>query len=110
MLAVKGLPDGWFLNYSDESPEVELRIFETFRQVYHKPMVILRLLLIKHDLTWEVYVGDHTVPPWCAILSNFPPLLNGETLLNLIGAVSSVSICRGNCEERIRRKMQLVMT
>ena len=99
-LAVKGLPDGWFLSYSNESPEAELRIFETFRQVFHKPMVILRLLIIKRDLTWEVYLADHTVPHQCAILSEFPPSINNETLLKLIGAVSSASICQGNVEER----------
>ena len=64
-------------------------------------MVILRLLLIKHDLTWEVYLADHTVPHQCAILSHFPPSINNETsLLNLLGAVSSASICQGNSEER----------
>ena len=73
MLATKGIPDGWYFSYSNESPEVELRIFEIFRQVLHKPMVILRLLLIKHDLTWEVYLADHTVPRHCAIFSHFPP-------------------------------------
>ena len=62
MLAMKGLPDGWFFSYSNESLEVELRIFEIFRQVSIKSMVILWLLLIKHDLTWEVYLAGHTVP------------------------------------------------
>ena len=91
------MPDGWYFSYSNES---ELRIFEIFRQVLHKPMVILRLLLIKHDLTWEVYLADHTVPRHCAIFSHFPPSITNDILLSLIGAVSSASICQGNFEER----------
>jgi len=79
---------------------VDLRIFETFPQFHHKPLVILRLLLIKQDLTWGVYVTDHAVPHQCSILNQFPSTLDKEILLNLINAVSSASVCQGNFADR----------
>ena len=79
---------------------MELRIFETFSQCHLKPLIILRLLLIKEDLTWEVHVADHAVPYQCAILDQFPSSMNNESLLSLIGAVSSASVCQGNFDVR----------
>ncbi|XP_065915629.1 uncharacterized protein [Dysidea avara] len=96
LLALNGLPEGWFFSYT----QVELRIFETFSQCHLKPLIILRLLLIKEDLTWEVHVADHAVPYQCAILDQFPSSMNNESLLSLIGAVSSASVCQGNFDVR----------
>jgi len=93
------LPEGWFFSQST-SPQVELKIFETFRQFHLKPLIILRLLLIRQDLSWEVYVADHAVPHQCGIISQFPSSVNSESLLNLINAVSSASICQGNFADR----------
>ena len=100
MLNVKGLLNGWFLNYNNDSFEAEFRIFEAFRQHFRKPLVILRLLIIKLDLTWQVYLADHIVSHQCAIFSDFPRSINNETILDLIGAVSSAKICQGTFEER----------
>lgn len=96
---MNGLPEGWFFSHI-KSPQEELRIFETFRQFHLKPLVILRLLLIKQDLTWEVYVVDHAVPHQCTILDHFSSSTNNENLLDLINTVSSASVCEGNFADR----------
>ena len=65
----------------------------TFCKFHLKPLIILRLLLIKEGLSWEVYVADHAVLCQCA---RFPSSVNSENLLNLTNAVSCTSICHGN--------------
>jgi len=50
-------------------------------------------MLIKQDLSWEVYIADHAILHQCP---RFPSSVNRESLLNLINAVSSASICHGN--------------
>ena len=76
------------------------RIFENFGQFHLKSLVILRLLLIKEDLTWEAYVADHAVPHQCAILDQFPSSLKNESLISLLNTVHSANICRGNFADR----------
>ena len=96
-MALNELPDGWFFSYN-QSPQAEFRIFETFHQFHLQPLVILRLLLIKEDLTWEAHVADYAVPHQCAILDRFPSSLNNESLISLLNAGSSANIFQGNLQ------------
>ena len=97
-VVAKGLPDNWYLNYVSNS---ELRCFEVVRQPSpHKPMTVLRLLLVNTDLTWQIYVGGHLVPTQSEILNNLPLMMTPELVVNTIYAISTANICAGNYEER----------
>ena len=74
-VVAKGLPINWFLSYV---PYSELRCFEVVRQNYHKSIVILRILLISSDLTWQVYIAKHLVP-------------SESVLLNILFRISCIS-------------------
>ena len=63
-------------------------------------MVVLRLLLIHKDLTWQVYIADNPVPSQCQILKDFPPRVSSEFVSNLIDTILGSNICSGNYEER----------
>ena len=70
-LADRDLPDTWFTSYIQNN---EFRLFEVVRQSSScKPMVIVRMLLIQNDLTWQVYVADHLVPTQSLIIKDIPP-------------------------------------
>lgn len=96
-VVAKGLPINWFLSYV---PNSELRCFEVVRQNYHKPIVILRLLLISSDLTWQVYVAEHLVPSESVLLKDFPSTVTGDIATNIIFTLSEANICLGNYDDR----------
>lgn len=97
-VVAKGLPFTWYTSYEADS---ELRCFQVVRQTnFHRPMVVLRLLLIHNDLTWKVYLADHSVPSQCLVLKDFPPRVSSKFVSDLIDTISVSNICSGNYEER----------
>lgn len=97
MLLANRMPEEWYLSYAKD---VELRCFEVARQHFHKPMVIVRNLLIKNDLTWQVHIGEHVVSPHCSVLKDFPSTITREEAVSIIHAISVGKICSGNFEDR----------
>ena len=75
-------------------------MFEVVRQNYHKPMVILRLLLINSDLTWQVHVAEHLVPSESPLLKDFPSTATGDITTSIIFTVSAATVCLGNYDDR----------
>ena len=91
------LPERWYKIYAEN---IELRCFEVVRQEFHKPMSVLRLLLVKNDLTWQVYVAENMVPSDCAVLKSFPPTLNREFVPNMVSTICATNICVGNYDNK----------
>ena len=97
-MAISDLPESWYRSYVADS---ELRFFEVVRQTnFHIPMVVVRMLLIQNNLTWQVYVAGHLVPSQSLLLKDFPPIVSRNSLPELINIISNASICTGNYEER----------
>ena len=63
-------------------------------------MVVMRLLLIHNNLTWQVYIADHLVPSQCLVLKGFPARVSSEFVNDLIDTISVSNICSGNYEEK----------
>ena len=63
-------------------------------------MSVLRLLLVRSDLTWQVYVADNLVPLDCVVLKDFPPTLSRNFMSNVVSTISAANICVGNYDER----------
>ena len=59
-------------------------------------MVISRILIIKRNLNWLVYVDNHMIPPNNDVSRTFPPALNTSVLLSLINTLHTSNICLGN--------------
>lgn len=97
MVVAKGLPDNWFLSYV---PNGELICFEVRRQSFHKPMVILGLLLINSDLTWRICVAKHLVSLECVVIKDYPSTVTGEIVTNIIYAAPVANICSGSYDDR----------
>jgi len=97
-LADKELPDTWFTSYVANK---ELRLFEVVRQSsFRKPMVIVRMLLIQDNLTWQVYVADHLVPSQSLILKDAPLRVSRDSLPDLLNTVAKANVCTGSYEQR----------
>ena len=64
------------------------------------PIIILHLLLIRSDLTWQLHTVNHLVPIKCSALSQYPSVLSDKTTLNLIRAIDESNICTGNFDKR----------
>ena len=97
-LTKKDLPDTWFTSYVANE---ELRLFEVRRQGnFHKPMVIVRMLLIQDNLIWKVYVADSLVPSQSLILKDVPTRVSRNSLPDLLSTVAKANICTGSYEER----------
>ena len=78
----------------------ELRCFEVVRQEFHKPMSVLRLLLVMSDLTWQVYVADSLVPSDCVVLQDFRTTLSREFVSNVVSRISTSNRCVGHYDEK----------
>ena len=62
-------------------------------------MVISRILIIKRDLSWLVYVENHLIAPSNDVLSDFPSTLNTDVLLSLINCLDTSNVCLGNHDD-----------
>jgi len=92
-LADRDLPDTWFTSYIQNN---EFRLFEVVRQSSScKPMVIVHMLLIQNDLTWQVYVADHLVPTQSLIIKDIPPRVSRNCLPDLLSTVFKANIALG---------------
>ena len=67
---------------------------------FHRPMVVMRLLLIHNNLTWQVYIADHLVPSQCLVLKGFPARVSSKFVNDQIDIISVSNICSGNYEEK----------
>ena len=67
---------------------------------FHKPMVIVSMLLIQDNLTWKVYVADSLVPSQSLILKDIPTRVSRNSLPDLLSTVVKANICTGSYEER----------
>lgn len=97
-LSTKDLPEGWIINRINDSQEMQC--IKLQRQQLHTPIIILHLLLIHSDLTWEVHTINHLVSNNCSVLKQYPSVLTDETVLSLVYAIDESIICRGNSDKR----------
>ena len=81
-LSTKDLPEGWIVNRFNDLWEIQC--IKLQRQQMHTPIVILHLLLIHSDLTWEVHTINDLVSNNCNVLKQYPSVLTAETVLSLI--------------------------
>ena len=81
-LSTKDLPEGWIINRFNDLWEIQC--IKLQRQQMHTPIVILHLLLIHSDLTWEVHTINDLVSNNCNVLKQYPSVLTAETVLSLI--------------------------
>ena len=92
------LPDGWYFKCTDEE---EIQCFHVARQFNDAaPMIISRILIIKRNLSWLVYVYNHMIPPSNDVLSAFPPALNTSVFLSLVETLHTSNICLGNHDDK----------
>ena len=63
------------------------------------PLAIVRTLLIKEDLRWQVYVGEHLVPAENGVLMSFPERLNTMSISTAISTLQNANICTGNYDQ-----------
>ena len=92
------LPDGWYFKCTDEE---EVQCFHVAQQFNDAaPMIISRILIIKRNLSWLVYVDNHIIPPSNDVLSAFPPALNTSVFLSLIETLHTSNICLGNHDDK----------
>jgi len=88
------LPQGWNIT----SLQNEIQCFEVTRQPCLPPMVISRLLLIKSDLSWQVFITDHAIKEDNEVLIPFPNPITQDNLMPLINKLHAAKICTGNYE------------
>jgi len=58
------------------------------------------MLLIKEDLRWQVYVGEHLILPQNDVLTPFPVKLSTASVSTAIATLHSANICTGNYDQR----------
>lgn len=93
----KDLPDGWIIyKYKDLD---EIHCIKLKRQQLHTPTIVLHLLLIHSNLTWEVHTIHHLVSSNCTILNQHPSVLTDNAALSLIHTIDQSKVCRGNCDK-----------
>lgn len=96
-LSTKDLPQGWIVNKFSDSEEIQC--IKLQRQQLHMPTVILHLLLIHSNLTWEVHTINRLVSNTCSVLNQYPSMLTDKTALSLIHAINESNICTGNFDK-----------
>ena len=62
-------------------------------------MVISRILIIKRNLSWVVYVDNHLISPNNDVLSAFPSVMSANILLSLINSLHTSNVCSGNHDD-----------
>ena len=78
----------------------ELQCFQVVRQQFNTSMVVLRLILINRDLTYQIYIAGHLVSQQCSILSKLPTIVTADAVLHMINAIHAAYICVGNFDDR----------
>lgn len=98
MSTCNDLPDGWIVHQFNEDLE-EIQCIKLQRQKLYTPVIILHLLLIHSDLTWEVRTANHLVSSNTCVLSQFTSQITNESIISLIRAIDSSNFCTGNFDE-----------
>ena len=62
-------------------------------------MVISRILIIKRNLSWVVYVDNHLISPNNDALNAFPSVISTNILLSLINSLHTSNVCSGNHDD-----------
>lgn len=96
-LSAATLPKGWIINKFNQD---EIQCMKLRRQQLGIPVVIFHLLMIRSDLTWEVYTANHLVSPECSVLCQQPSHLATETAQRLIQIIDNSNYCIGNTDEQ----------
>ena len=94
----KSLPKEWIIHKYDDLHEIHC--IKLKRQHLHIPTVILHLLLIHGDLTWEVHTINHSVSSSCSVLHHYPSELTDKTALDLMHTLNDSIVCSGNYDEQ----------
>ena len=94
----KSLPKEWIIHKYDNLHEIHC--IKLKRQHLHTPTVILHLLLIHGDLTWEVHTINHSVSSSCSVLHHYPSELTDKTALDLMHTLNDSIVCSGNYDEQ----------
>ena len=99
------LPDRWFFSFTSAD---EIQCFEVSRQFSdNPPMSFSKVLLIKRELSWKLFVENHKIAPSNSVLSCFPSRLTPKVLLKLVGAVKSANVCLGNFDDQFIKLAQM---
>ena len=94
----KSLPEGWIIHKYEDLDEVHC--IKLKRQQLHTPIIILHLLSIHSNLTWEVHTINHLVSSSCSVLHHYPSELTDKTALDVMHTLNNSIICSGNCDEQ----------
>ena len=91
------LPDGWYFRCTDKD---EIQCFHVIRQsIDAAPMFMSRILIIKRNLSWVVYVNNHQISPNNDVLSPFPSMMSSNVLLSLVNSLHVSNVCSGNHDD-----------
>jgi len=87
------MPERWFFTFNG-SEEIQ------FFQVSSQPtcMVFSRRLVIRSDMSWQVYVGSHLVSLSNAIFNTYSKTISPIFLNDLLQHINEASLCCGNFE------------
>ena len=84
--------------WNDCSPQplTSIRIYKIGNQPSssHQPQVVTHSILVKHDLSWEVYIHGHKIVPGkCAALTSVPSTLCPASFSSLLHLVDTLNVC-----------------
>ena len=95
-LSAATLPKGWIINkFDDEIQCVQLR-----QQQLGIAVIIIHVLLIRRNLTWELHTVNHIVSPESDVLCQQPMYLTAESAERLIHHIDNCHLCTGNSDKQ----------
>ena len=89
------MPERWYFTLNGNK---EIQCFQVSSQSSSSTMVFSRRLLIKNDMSWQVYVGSHLVSMDNVLFNAYPKTISLDALKSLMQHVSGASLCHGNFE------------
>jgi len=92
----RGSPNEWFFTFSNEREEIEC--FQVFKQSSSSALYFSRRVVVKNDLSWQVYAGKHLVSMNNSILSSYSFTASYTVLKGLMQDVGMATLCCGNFE------------
>lgn len=89
------MPERWYFTLNGKK---EIQCFQVSSQTSSSDMVFSRRLLIKNDMSWQVYVGSHLISMDNAIFNAYPKAISPDILKSLMQHISGARLCHGNFE------------
>ena len=97
--SIINLPHGWYDHTSPDLDSIRLCKITDTASSSSQPLVITHLIIVKPDLSWQLFIHNREVRK-CSALSSIQPQLNETAILELISLVDKVHICAGHPESK----------